>query len=115
MSTFNDNYRSGIPPWDIGRPQPRFVTLGQSGAVEGSVLDVGCGTGENALYFASLGHEVWGIDSAPLAIERAQNKAAQRSLSARFLVADALALQDLGRPFDNVIDSGLFHVFSDDE
>ena len=49
MRTFNDDYHAGTPPWDIGRPQPRFVTLGQSGAVQGSVLDVGCGTGENAL------------------------------------------------------------------
>ena len=115
MRTFNDDYHAGTPPWDIGRPQPRFVTLGQSGAVQGSVLDVGCGTGENALYFASLGHEVWGIDSAPLAIERAQRKAAERGLSAQFLVHDALDLASLGRTFDTVIDSGLFHVFSDEQ
>ena len=83
--------------------------------MQGSVLDVGCGTGENILYFASLGHEVWGIDSAPLAIERAQLKAAERSLSAQFLVYDALDLVSLGRTFDTVIDSGLFHVFSDEQ
>lgn len=115
MHDFNDMYETGIPPWDIGRPQPRFVSLGQSGAVQGSVLDAGCGTGENALYVASLGHEVVGIDGAPSAIERARGKAEERGLSAQFLVHDALALEGLGRTFDNVIDSGLFHVFSDDE
>jgi cyclopropane fatty-acyl-phospholipid synthase-like methyltransferase len=115
MHGFNDDYAANAAPWDIGRPQPAFVELGKSGSVQGSVLDVGCGTGENALYFASLGHDVWGVDSAPLAIERAQRKAAERGLSARFLVQDALALQDLGRIFDNAIDSGLFHVFSDEQ
>jgi SAM-dependent methyltransferase len=115
MSTFNDAYEAGTPAWDIGHPQPAFVALGRSGAVHGSVLDVGCGTGENALAFARLGHEVWGIDSAPLAIERARQKAAERGLAAQFLVHDALALEGLGRTFETVIDSGLFHVFPDDE
>jgi 2-polyprenyl-3-methyl-5-hydroxy-6-metoxy-1,4-benzoquinol methylase len=115
MSSFNDEYEAGTPPWDIGYPQPAFVALGHSGAVLGSVLDVGCGTGENALSFASLGHEVWGIDSAPLAIERARRKAEERGLAAQFLVHDALALEGLGRTFATVIDSGLFHVLTDEE
>jgi cyclopropane fatty-acyl-phospholipid synthase-like methyltransferase len=115
MRDFNDMYETGAAPWDTGRPQPAFGALGQSGAVQGSVLDVGCGTGENALFFASLGHEVWGIDGAPTAIERAQRKATERGVNAQFLVHDALALEGLGRTFDTVIDSGLFHVFSDDE
>jgi cyclopropane fatty-acyl-phospholipid synthase-like methyltransferase len=114
MSSFNESY-SGTPPWDIGRPQPAFVALGRSGVVRGSVLDAGCGTGENGLYFAEQGHEVWGIDSAPAAIEKARAKAESRGIAVRFLVHDALALQDLGRTFDSVIDSGLFHVFGDED
>ena len=105
----------GIPPWDIGRPQPEFVLLATTGEIRGSVLDVGCGTGENALYLAGLGHEVWGIDTAPAAIERARAKARSRGVRATFLVADALGLGRLGRTFDTVTDSGLFHVFSDEE
>lgn len=115
MHNFNDDYEAGTAPWDTGRPQPRFVALGQSGTMQGSILDVGCGTGENALYFASLRYEVWGIDGAPSAIERARRKAAERGLSAQFLVHDALDLASLGRTFDNAIDSGLFHVFSDEQ
>jgi cyclopropane fatty-acyl-phospholipid synthase-like methyltransferase len=78
------------------------------------VLDVGCGAGEHALYLAQRGHEVWGIDSSPTAIQKARDKAASRGVTATFHVADALHLEALGRTFEMVIDSGLFHVFSDE-
>ena len=116
MGFFNLAYEGGrIPPWNIGRPQKEIVRIAQAGEVTGSVLDVGCGTGENCLYLASLGHETWGVDSSPLAIEKAKNKAQERGLKATFLVWDALQLSRLGRYFDTVIDSGLFHVFSNEE
>jgi len=105
----------GTPPWDIGRPQREFVRLEESGEISGDVLDVGCGTGENALFLASRGHDVWGVDSAPTAIEIARRKAEERNLAATFLVADTLNLHEIGRTFDTVIDSGLFHALSDPE
>jgi cyclopropane fatty-acyl-phospholipid synthase-like methyltransferase len=105
----------GTPPWDIGRPQPAIVRLAETGRITGSVLDVGCGTGENALYLAEHGFAVAGIDGAPTAIEKARAKAGQRGLSARFEVADALDLESPALPYDTVIDSGLFHVFSDED
>lgn len=108
---FNPAYR-GTPPWDIGRPQSEFVQLEATGEIRGSVLDVGCGTGEHVLYLAKRGHEAWGVDSAPLAIEKAKDKAAQRGVQASFIVADAFDLRILDRTFDTVIDSGLFHIFT---
>lgn len=36
-------------------------------------------------------------------------------MSVTSLVRAALTLQDWGERFDNVIDSGLFHVFSDED
>jgi cyclopropane fatty-acyl-phospholipid synthase-like methyltransferase len=104
----------GTPPWDIGRPQPAIVRLAETGQISGAVLDVGCGTGENAIYLAERGLAVTGIDGAPTAIRKARAKAKSRGLDLRFEVADALDLS-LPKPFDTVIDSGLFHVFSDDE
>ena len=106
-------YRSGSPPWDIGQPQPAIVRLAEAGLINGDVLDVGCGTGENALYLASLGLSVVGVDAAPTAITKARAKARKRANSAKFLVGDAVALEGLGREFDTVIDCGLFHTFSD--
>jgi SAM-dependent methyltransferase len=75
----------------------------------------GGGTGENALFFASRGHKVTGIDFLEEPIQRAKRKATERGLSATFLVMDGLALKDLPEVFDSVIDSGLFHVYSDED
>jgi SAM-dependent methyltransferase len=105
----------GQAPWEIGGPQPEIVRLAEAGAIRGVVLDVGCGTGENALYLAERGFDVWGIDFIPKAIERARDKAIKRGLGVHFQVGDALKLDVLGRTFDTVIDSGLFHVFEDDD
>jgi len=101
------------PPWDIGHPQPAFRALADLGVVAGRVLDLGCGTGEHALMAAELGLPATGIDLVPLAIERAVQKARDRDLEARFFVADALELEELGEQFDVVLDCGLFHVFDD--
>jgi len=114
MDFFNSAYE-GVPPWDIGRPQKVIVRLAQDGEISGRVLDVGCGTGENALYLASLGFEVWGIDAAQDAIKKAQDKAKKRGIKVKFLVSDALKPQLFRNKFDTIIDCGLFHVFSDEE
>ena len=79
MDFFDSAYK-GRPPWEIGRPQKEFIDLVRRGEMTGSVLDIGCGTGEHALFFAQEGHEVWGIDSTPLATGTARVKAAGRGL-----------------------------------
>jgi cyclopropane fatty-acyl-phospholipid synthase-like methyltransferase len=110
-----ETFYEGQAPWDIPGPQPAFVGLEEAGAIRGAVLDVGCGMGENALYLASRGYDVWGIDFVPQAIERATAKARERGLNVHFQVGDALKLAQLGRSFDTVIDCGLFHTFNDEE
>ncbi len=110
---FEGAYRTGVPPWDIGRAQPAIVRLAAEGMITGDVIDVGCGTGENAIHLASLGLAVVGVDAAPTAIARAREKARLRASSATFVVGDALALATLGRTFDTAIDCGLFHTFPD--
>ena len=112
--TFESMYR-GRPPWEIGRPQPAFVALADAGEIQGTVLDVGCGTGENALLFAARGHDVLGVDTARAAVERARAKARERGLDVEFRVHDAYDLASLDRRFDTVVDSGLFHVLVHDD
>jgi SAM-dependent methyltransferase len=114
-SRFEEAYEGTPPPWDIGRAQPAFEQPAEDGLVVGPVLDAGCGTGENALYFAARGFEVVGVDAVEAAIAAARVKAEERGLQTEFLVHDALALGDLGRRFRTVLDSGLFHTFDDEE
>ena len=100
-------------PWDIPRPQPALVEIVDQ--ITGRILDSGCGTGENALFFASLGREVVGIDFVEAAIKQAKERAAGRGIAVTFLVKDALTLAEWDERFDNVIDSAVFHVFSDEQ
>lgn len=83
--------------------------------ITGSILDAGCGTDDNALFFSERGCTVTGIDFLEEPIRRAKQKATERGMSATFLVKDALTLTDWTERFDEVIDNGLFHVFNDDD
>ena len=109
------SYHDGPAPWDVGHPQPAIVRLAAGGAFAGDVLDAGCGTGENALLIAALGLPVLGFDVAETALAMAREKASNQGLDAEFVTADALQLDRLGRRFDTVLDSGLFHTFDADE
>jgi SAM-dependent methyltransferase len=115
LSSWEDAYKT-VPPWDVGRPQPAFVELVRIGELNrGKVLDVGCGTGENALYLAEKGFAATGVDLTNRAIIAARAKAAERKLKVDFQEGNVLSLDFKDGVFDNVIDSGLFHTFPDDD
>ncbi|HEU5392317.1 MAG TPA: class I SAM-dependent methyltransferase [Streptosporangiaceae bacterium] len=113
--SWDDAYTMDRPPaWDIGRPQPAFLRLADRGLLAGRLLDSGCGTGEHTLLAAARGAEATGIDMSARAIELARAKAAERGSAARFETGDVLRLGDLGLTFDTVLDSGVFHIFDDE-
>ena len=103
------------PPWEIGRPQAAFVKLADEGRIRGSVLEVGCGTGELALFLAARGHRVVAIDLDETALAAARLKASQRGVAPEFVSADALFLESLPGLFQTVVDCGCFHTFADTE
>ncbi len=111
---WNQHYLQAETPWDSDTADQTLVAFVRSGAVApGRALDIGCGTGTHALWLASQGFDVVGIDIAPRAIELARAKAAAAPAPAavRFAVLDILASLPDGGPFDFVFDRGVFHVF----
>jgi len=109
---WNERYASGEPlPWDTGTPDPTLIEMVESRAISpGRTLEVGCGTGTNAIYLAEHGFDVVGVDVSPLAVEKARAKAEGR---ARFETGDFLSAPAPGGPFQFVFDRGCFHVFDD--
>jgi ubiquinone/menaquinone biosynthesis C-methylase UbiE len=113
-----DEAYKGTPPWDVGHPQPAFQALIKSGEIKpGRALDIGCGRGENAIMLAMSGFEVTGIDLIEEAISDAKAKAIERHVKVSFVAGDVLQMDRLFMEgeFDIVIDSGLFHVMTDEE
>lgn len=111
---WNTRYATGDVPWDIGEPSRQLVDFVQSyPVVPGRALDVGCGTGTNALWLARQGFEVFGVDISDVAIDRARARMDGVDLPCRFATLDFLNDTVPGGPFSFVFDSGCFHVFDD--
>jgi SAM-dependent methyltransferase len=83
-------------PWVSVHPPDVLVNLVGSGTVSPcKAIDLGCGTGHYAIYLASRGFEVTGVDISPSAIRIARENAAKQDVRCTFLVADVLG--NLGR------------------
>jgi methylase of polypeptide subunit release factors len=80
----------GEPPWEVHRPQPVFVRLQEEGKIAGSVLDIGCGTGANAIYLAERGHGVLAFELVSRAIELAKKHLGTRDSQTRCQAVFAL-------------------------
>ena len=109
-------YLFGKPRWDTGITPPELVELVESGQIpSGRALDIGCGTGTNAVFLAQRGFEVVGTDVAWLAIRRARRKTRDAGVPAAFWVSEAIKLGTPGgpplrKPFDLAVDIGCFHT-----
>ncbi len=113
QTSWNERYAVGEPlPWDTGTPDPQLVEMVESGAiVPGRALEIGCGTGTNAIFLAQHGFNVLGVDISDIAVSKARAKAHDLC---RFAVADFLEAPPAGDLFEFVFDRGCFHAFDDD-
>jgi SAM-dependent methyltransferase len=98
------------PRWDTGVTPPEVERFASRSA-PGRALDLGCGTGTTAVYLASRGWEVVGVDFVGRAIARARRRAREAGVETRcsFLVADVTRLEFLSGPFDLALDIGCLH------
>jgi len=112
---WNDHYASGDLPWDTGEVDEHLVAfVSGSGVAPGAALEIGCGTGTNALWLAQRGFDVLGVDVSPLAIDQARERLSAPAPRCRFEVHDFLGAAPAGS-FSLVFDRGCFHVFDDAE
>lgn len=97
----------GRPPWEIDEPRAGLVQQVESGLIEPCrAIDLGCGTGDNAIFLAQQGFNVVGVDLSPRAVAQAEEKAHAAGVETSFVVGDVTRLEAVDGPFDLVIDFG---------
>lgn len=108
---WDERYRNGALPWDTNKPDAHLVrVLDARDIAPCRVLEVGCGTGTNAIWLASLGFEVVATDIAATALERARAKARDQGVRIGFLET---SFPEGLPPFELAFDRGVFHVNED--
>ncbi len=105
---WNRMYR-GVPSWELGQADPVLVSALDERNIRGPgrALDVGCGTGDNAIALAGRGFEVTAIDVAERALALAREKAAAAGVAVAFRRADVTGLEETDGTFDLIVDRGL--------
>lgn len=103
-------YRAGTPPWDAGKPHAELSrVLDEYKLCPQTVLEVGCGTGADAILLAQRRFEVTAVDCSPISLERARLRAEQHDTLLHFVLADAFEFAPKVGQFDLVYDAGLYH------
>lgn len=108
---WDQRYIQSDTPWDSGVPSQHLKSfLAESKVKPGRVLELGCGTGTNAIFLAQSGFDVTAVDLSSAALELAREKAAQAKVKINFVEADVTAMPNLGGPFPFIFDRGTYHV-----
>lgn len=102
----------GRPPWDSGISPPELSEFIDNHP-PGRAIDMGCGTGTNAVTLARAGWQVTGVDFVPRAIGLARRKARAAGLNVHWMIGDVTRLQGINGPFDLALDLGCFHGIRD--
>lgn len=110
-------YRIGFTPWDTGvvPPELRALVEGPQGLSPGRALDIGCGTGTQAVYLAHHGWEVTAVDAVPRPLARARARGEAAGVKVDWILADVARLGrlELEPGFTLVFDRGCFHGLDD--
>ena len=106
---FAERYARAETPWDSGKPSEELLQVLNAGKLTGkTVLEIGCGTGTNAIELAQRGFAVTAVDYVEQPIQAAREKARQAKVKVDFRVADVVK-DDLGGPYDILFDRGVYH------
>ena len=112
---FKQRYRTGNTPWDLGEPDPNLIRAVTTASIKPcKALDIGCGTGDNAIWLSEQGFRVTGVDTSEVAIEKAREKASKANINCVFWAVDILKECVEGMPFGFAFDRGFFHTLASD-
>ena len=113
---FNERYKTGDTPWELNAPDKNLIHFIQHNKLGPfKALDIGCGTGSNAIWLAKQGFNVTGSDFSSLAIEEAKTKTLKSGLNINFFVTDFLKDHVGAADFEFLFDRGCFHSFDLEE
>ncbi len=113
---FKERYEAGDTPWDIGKPDFNLIQTVTTMTIKPcKALDIGCGTGDNAIWLSEQKFHVIGIDTSEVAIEKAKEKALRANVKCTFILADILTDHIEGAPFGFAFDRGCFHSLNSDK
>jgi SAM-dependent methyltransferase len=112
MEHWDNRYHTGDTPWDTGHPSSELMrVLEEDKIAPCPAIDLGCGTGSNAIYLAERGFEVTALDLSPTALDQGRCKKAKAGVKTRFVLGDVLnPPEDIGGPYGFVFDRGCYHV-----
>ena len=107
---WNQRYREGDTPWDSEiRSRELTRVLDELQLPPGRAVELGCGTGTNAVFLAQRGFQVTALDISPVALEKARNRAKQLGMNVEFIEEDICRLSHELEAFDFVFDRGCYH------
>ncbi len=111
-------YRLGITPWEHEEAPEQLKGLVKEWSVPvGRALDLGCGTGSDAVYLAQQGWTVTAVDGVGQALSKARARAQAAGVEVNWMQGNVCLLEQLGidDAFDLMLDRGCFHDFTDDQ
>ena len=109
---YQERYKDGNSPWDLGQPDFNLIEVVTQRPIPScKALDIGCGTGDNAIWLAQNNFQVTGTDVSDVALGKAKEKAAQANVKCEFVLVDFMESKIEGAPFGFIFDRGCFHSF----
>lgn len=105
-SVWNSLYDAERTPWRSGGLTTIDRQLLRKHAVGGRLLEIGCGTGQDAISIAKMGFDYCGLDVSEVAIQCASKSNRRRSVS--FNCVDFFHWS-YDEPFDVIYEKGFFH------
>ena len=112
LEHWDARYVKGDTPWDTGRPSDELIrVLDEEKLRPCRAIDLGCGSGTNAIFLASRGFDVTAADISPTAIDRCRMLRATTDVHIRCLQADLVDPPDgIGGPYGFFLDRACYHV-----